>query len=82
MLVKLLADAHDTSSELHTMIDEPNDIVLDEVEEPLRSNGHYSALAKLYQKVGDISKLLDVWSKFVFLPAQYLLDSDVQSQTR
>lgn len=65
VLVKLLADADDTTSELQTLIDEPNDIVLSEVEEPLRKNGHYSALVKLYQKAGDTAKLLDVWSKYV-----------------
>lgn len=65
MLVKLLADADDTTSELQTLIDEPNDIILNEVEEPLRTNGHYSALVKLYQKAGDIPKLLDVLSKYV-----------------
>ncbi|KLO19340.1 hypothetical protein SCHPADRAFT_935413 [Schizopora paradoxa] len=65
VLVKLLADADDTTSELQTLIDEPNDIVLNEVEEPLRKNGHYNALVKLYQKAGDTAKLLDAWSKLV-----------------
>ena len=62
ILAKTLAES-DNTSELYQLIDEPNDIVLAEVEEPLKKNGQYNALCKLYTKAGEVEKLLDSWAK-------------------
>ena len=62
MLAKILAETEQTS-ELYTLVDEPNDIVIGEVEESFQKNGQYNALCKLYTKVSDEEKLLEAWSK-------------------
>ncbi|KAI5122616.1 hypothetical protein M0805_008706 [Coniferiporia weirii] len=62
VLAKISAET-DKTAELYTLVDEPNDIVIDEVEEQFEKNGQYNALCKLYVKSGDEEKLLEAWSK-------------------
>ena len=62
VLVKLLA-ASDKIDALEALIDEPNHIVLSEIEPVLKSASRYGALCKLYRRCGDESKLLESWSK-------------------
>lgn len=64
VLAKILAETDDTS-ELYTLVDEPNDIVIEEVEPTFEKNGQYNALCKLYEKAGNEEKLLEAWSKYV-----------------
>ena len=63
VLVKILAESEQTT-ELYTLIDEVNDIVLSEVIEPLQKNGQYNALCKLYERHGEEERLLEAWSKY------------------
>jgi hypothetical protein len=62
VLVKLYASLEKTQ-DLYTLLDEPNHIVLQEVEPVLRRMGQYNALCKLYRERGEEQKLLDVWAK-------------------
>lgn len=62
MIAKILAETEQTA-ELYTLVEEPNDIVIDEVEESFQKNGQYNALCKLYMRASDEEKLLDAWSK-------------------
>lgn len=59
---KVLARAEKTSR-LYILIDEPNNIVVDEVEPSLQKYGQYNALCKIYAQRGEHEKLLEVWSK-------------------
>lgn len=65
VLVKIFAESEKTA-ELYTIVDEPNDIVISEVEDCLEKNGQYNALCKLYTKCGDEEKLLMSLSKYLF----------------
>ncbi|KAH8108778.1 hypothetical protein DFH11DRAFT_1710480 [Phellopilus nigrolimitatus] len=62
IIAKILAEAEKTA-ELYTLVEEPNDIVISEVEEPFEKSGQYNALCKLYMKSGNEGKLLEAWSK-------------------
>ncbi|THH03162.1 hypothetical protein EW145_g6477 [Phellinidium pouzarii] len=62
VLAKILAE-NDKTSELYTLIDEPNNIAISEIEVSFEKNGQYNALCKLYIKCGDEEKLLETWSK-------------------
>ncbi|EJC97726.1 uncharacterized protein FOMMEDRAFT_162532 [Fomitiporia mediterranea MF3/22] len=62
VLAKILAETDDTT-ELYTLVDEANDIVVEEVESTFEKNGQYNALCKLYEKAGNEEKLLEAWSK-------------------
>ncbi|KAJ7285781.1 hypothetical protein C8J57DRAFT_1285778 [Mycena rebaudengoi] len=64
VLAKIYAKAEKTN-ELYTLIQEPNDIVLSEIEPVLKQSGQYNALCMLYRQVGDDENLLQVWSKLV-----------------
>lgn len=64
-MAKILAETDDTS-ELYTLVDEPNDIVIEEVEPVFEKNGQFNALCKLYEKAGNEEKLLEAWSKYVW----------------
>jgi len=61
---KLLARGEKTAM-LHTLIDESNEIVLEEVESDFLNQGQCSALCKLYERAGAVEKQLDLWSKYV-----------------
>lgn len=49
--------------ELYSMIDQPNAIVLSELEAELVKSRHINALCKLYQQRNDDAKLLEGWSR-------------------
>ncbi|KAI0765868.1 hypothetical protein BD413DRAFT_572859 [Trametes elegans] len=51
--------------ELYALIDQPNALVLSELETTLVKFKLFSALCKLYQQRGDDAKLLETWSKLV-----------------
>ncbi|OSD05085.1 hypothetical protein PYCCODRAFT_1362718 [Trametes coccinea BRFM310] len=61
--------------ELYSMIDQPNAIVLSELEAELVKSRHINALCKLYQQRNDDAKLLEAWSRLVSGEWQ---DPDVQ----
>lgn len=63
VLVKLFAESGDTQ-ELHTLLESSEDIVIDEVEETLIRTRQYEALVKIYRKRKDVTKLLELWSKY------------------
>jgi hypothetical protein len=63
-LAKLLAQAP-LPDELYALFQEPNNIVLSEIEPVLQQKGLYRALSILYQQRGDDDKLLELWSKYV-----------------
>lgn len=60
--MKILAESEETV-ELYTLIDGPNDVVLSEVEKPLKKNGQYNALCKFYERRGYEGKLLQAWAQ-------------------
>ncbi|GBE88874.1 predicted protein [Sparassis crispa] len=64
VLAKLYAAAGKTA-ELDILIDEPNYIILPEIEPVLAKFQRYSSLCRLYRRCGEDNKLLDVWSKLV-----------------
>lgn len=64
MLAKMYAKAGKTR-ELHALIKEPNDIVLDDVEATLVMFEEYSALCRLHEKLGQTERLLNAWAKYV-----------------
>jgi len=66
VLAKLLAQSTNIT-ELHDLLQEANDIVLSEVEPVFRQTGRYRALCMIYQQRREDHKLLDVWSKCIFL---------------
>ncbi|KAL1948770.1 hypothetical protein VTO73DRAFT_10576 [Trametes versicolor] len=49
--------------ELYALIDQPNAIVLSELETVLVESRHFNALCKLYQQRNDDAKLLETWSR-------------------
>ncbi|KAI0628634.1 hypothetical protein C8Q77DRAFT_1067693 [Trametes polyzona] len=51
--------------ELYTLIDQPNAIVLSELEPVLIKSRHFNALCKLYEQRNDDAKLLETWSRLV-----------------
>jgi hypothetical protein len=62
VLAKIYAKNH-KAKELHTLIGEPNDILFSELEPVLLQSGQYAALCRLYEREGNIDKLLDTWAK-------------------
>ena len=64
VLAKLLSQSG-LLDELYALLQEPNDIVLSEIEPVLQQQGLYRALCMLYQQRGEDDKLLDLWSKYV-----------------
>ena len=50
VLAKILAETDSDIRELYTLVDGPNDIVLEEVEETFEKNGQFGALCRLYEK--------------------------------
>ncbi len=52
--------------ELYALIDQPNAIVLSELETVLVESRHFNALCKLYQQRNDDAKLLETWSRLVY----------------
>jgi vacuolar protein sorting-associated protein 3 len=64
VLAKLLAQSK-LPDELYALLQEPNDVVLSEIEPVLLQNRLYRALCMIYQKHGEDDRLLDVWSKYV-----------------
>lgn len=61
--------------DLNALIEQPNSVVLSELEPELIKSRHVGVLCRLYEKHGDDVKLLDVWSKLV---DGVLRDPDVQ----
>jgi hypothetical protein len=59
---KLLAMAEKTTM-LYVLIDEPNNIVVEEVDPVLIQYGQYNALCNIYRQRGDHEKLLSILSK-------------------
>jgi hypothetical protein len=64
VLAKLLAQC-ESCDELYDILQEPNDIVLSEIEPILQQTGRFRALCMIYRQRGEHEKLLDVWSKCV-----------------
>ncbi|ESK88536.1 transforming growth factor-beta receptor-associated protein 1 [Moniliophthora roreri MCA 2997] len=62
ILVKLFAQFEKTT-DLYTLLNEANDVIVSEVEEVLQRNGQYNALCMLYKQGGEDGKLLDAWAK-------------------
>lgn len=53
---------------MYALVDSADeDIILSEVEDTLIRMGQYNALLKLCQKRGDHAKVLNIWSKYVFI---------------
>ena len=50
VLAKILVDTDNDIRELYTLVDGPNDIVSEEVEETFEKNGQFGALYRLYEK--------------------------------
>lgn len=68
VLVKLYAESQETQ-ELYMLIQEPNQVVLLEVEPVLKSTGQYNALCMLYKQQGEDLKLLELWAKYGSFPS-------------
>ncbi|KAJ7235454.1 hypothetical protein B0H12DRAFT_1141579 [Mycena haematopus] len=64
VLAKIYAQAEKTK-ELYSLLQEPHQIVLSEIEPVLRQTGQYNALCVLYKQIGDDENLLQVWAKLV-----------------
>ncbi|KAF7983156.1 hypothetical protein HWV62_23376 [Athelia sp. TMB] len=64
VLAKLFCEEEKTT-DLYSLLREPNHIVLPELEPTLIRTGQYNALCSLYKDRGDDNKLLDAWSKLV-----------------
>jgi len=62
VLVKLYARSEKTK-ELLTLLQEPHDVSVSEVEHILQATGQYNALCLLYRQRGDDVKLLESWAK-------------------
>lgn len=67
VLAKLFCEEEKTT-DLYSLLREPNHIVLPELEPTLIRTGQYNALCSLYKDRGDDNKLLDAWSKYVLPP--------------
>jgi vacuolar protein sorting-associated protein 3 len=61
VLAKIYAKSQ-KSKELHVLIAEPSDIVVDEVESIFLGSEQYVALCRLYEREGEVEKLLDAWA--------------------
>ena len=61
--------------DLNALIDQPNSVVLSEVEPDLIKTRQIGVLCRLYQKSGDDPKLLETWSRLV---DGTIRDSEVQ----
>jgi vacuolar protein sorting-associated protein 3 len=72
VLAKLFAQSEKTT-DLYALLQEPNDVVLSEVEKVLQEAGQYSALCMIYKQRGDDEKLLVTWSKCVLHFRNYFL---------
>lgn len=64
VLAKLLAQFEKTA-DLYSLVQEPNAIIIFEVEPVFKKTGQYNALCLLYKQTGNHEKLLDVWSKVI-----------------
>ncbi|KAF7363500.1 hypothetical protein MSAN_01006200 [Mycena sanguinolenta] len=64
VLAKIYARAEKTK-ELYSLLQEPHEVVLSEIEPVLRQTGQYNALCMLYKQTGDDENLLQVWAKLV-----------------
>lgn len=62
VLAKLYTESNETA-ELLKLIEEPNEIVLSELEPYLTRFRRISPLCRLYRQRGDDLKLLESWSK-------------------
>lgn len=62
VLAKILAEEGKTA-DLYTLLQEPNQVVLREIEPVLKRTGKYEALCIIYKSRGDNNKLLDAWAK-------------------
>ncbi|OCH89286.1 hypothetical protein OBBRIDRAFT_794404 [Obba rivulosa] len=65
VLAKLYAESDDKSGDLRSLLSEPNEIYLPEIEPVFRRFRRYSALCELYRQRGEDNKLLEAWSRFV-----------------
>lgn len=63
-LVRLLAEERETE-ELLSILEGPNDCVIQHVEHVLLESGLYQILADIYLKRGEIAKTLEIWTKYV-----------------
>ncbi|KDQ52181.1 hypothetical protein JAAARDRAFT_40532 [Jaapia argillacea MUCL 33604] len=61
-LGKLFA-LQDRRSELQSLVEEQNDVVLSEIEDTLIKSKNYSALCRLFSQRGEEAKLLNAWSR-------------------
>jgi hypothetical protein len=66
VLAKLFAWGEKTT-DLFALLDESDVVVYPEVEPVFRATGQYSALCKVYSKLGDDAALLEALSKYVAL---------------
>ncbi|CAK5277401.1 unnamed protein product [Mycena citricolor] len=64
VLAKLYAQGEKTA-DLRTLIEEPNSIVLVELEPVLKTTGQYHALSLLYRQSNNDEGLLEIWSKII-----------------
>lgn len=71
VLAKILAKT-DQTSDLFSLIDDANDIVVSEVEGMFEKNGQYGALCKLYGKRGDEDRLLEAWARYAYVASSKL----------
>lgn len=62
VLAKLYTTGGETT-DLLALIEGPNDIVVEEVENLFAGSHRYDALCKLYRNRGEETKLLNVWAK-------------------
>ncbi len=64
VLAKLYTESEDIS-ELNKLIEEPNEILLSELEPYLTRYKRIGVLCRLYKQRGEDLKLLEVWSRSV-----------------
>ncbi|EMD32317.1 hypothetical protein CERSUDRAFT_119016 [Gelatoporia subvermispora B] len=64
VLAKLYAESDDKANDMRTLLSEPNEISLPEVEPVFRRSRRYQALCELYHQRGEDNKLLEAWSRF------------------
>jgi vacuolar protein sorting-associated protein 3 len=62
VLVLIYAKTQKTRK-LHTLLTEPNDVILGEVEATLIATQQFFALCKLYERTNQDEKLLETWAK-------------------
>ena len=63
------------TTDLDALLDKSELVILPEVEPVLRTTGLYSALCKVYSKLGHDAELLEVWSKYAGSPLHAYLHS-------